>query len=80
MTIVREASSKLIQTEGYSEGAIQMARCSRVKGPDIAGERGFREAHQLVAMDAGVLFQALGDADRNLGRKSVVPRIHGCAN
>ena len=40
----------------------------------------FRQTHQIIAMDAAVVFQALFDSNKNLGRKTVIGTINWRAN
>jgi hypothetical protein len=59
------------------KSAIEFPQPGTLQGPNEARQDGLREADQLIAMNAGVVLQALVRSDAHLSTQSVVLRIYG---
>ena len=68
------------QLEGESQSSIELNELCGGKGSEVLGERCLRKAHQLIAVDATVVLEALVNTDVDLGMQTVAPGVYGRAH
>src|ERR1019366_1134803 len=65
----------LLKIEGGRQGAVQFLGFLVVQPADEVREHGFRQAHEFVAVNAGIPLEALCNPNLDLSAERVVPRI-----
>jgi len=67
-----------LQSDCDGEGIVQLTLLRLTQPPDEIGQQRLGDAHQLIAVDGAVVFQALSNADGTISLNVCEPAYGGC--